>query len=97
MAYSLGATLIASLVAANVLYLYDLNITGPAWARPSICSAPSTLALLVLTGGLHSGKDYEKIVVLMFAANLLALVWVAVLQLLGVQRDAAMAVVLRRR
>jgi hypothetical protein len=87
--------LVASLGAAFVVYLYDLFFAGPAWARTLLPVA--ALAFYDWPLPLESALDGVRLATITLGAAFLGLAWVALVQLLQVQRDAAMTQVLRRR
>lgn len=83
--------LVASLLGALVLYSYDLFVTGPPAARPLIAHLPA-LAWYMFVGPYDDWRLLES-----YAAVIPALILVAALQLLMVQRDVALTSVFRRR
>ena len=78
----MGPLLVAGLLGATVLYLYDLYITGPAAARVFIAHLPA-LAWYGYITGWQSWRLLES-----YAAVPVALFAVALLQYLLVARDA---------
>lgn len=91
MAHLLGLLLLAALYAATVLYLYDLLVAGPEWARVLLTMALTYLFLVLW----DENWSTERVLHSIPAAGG-ALLLVALLQLLQVKRDAAMTSVLRR-
>lgn len=82
--------IIGALLGAAVLYLYDLYVTGPAAARVFVAHLPAI--------GWYVGNRPDSWRLLeSYACVPLSLLIVAVLQLLQVQRDAAMMRAVGRR
>lgn len=96
MEHHLEALLLAALVGALLLYVYDLYVSGPEWSRllPPLVGASGTLIGLGYDRSLIT--SWPDTVVYCAAGTFAAVLLVAVLQLLQVKRDAAMTAVLRR-
>lgn len=90
MLQGMGPLLVASLLGALVLFVYDLSVTGPPLARPFIAHLPAL--------GWYMANEPDSWRLLeSYAAVPISLAIVAVLQLLVVLRDTAMYSALRRR
>lgn len=96
MAYTLSTLLMAALVGALILHLYDLLLQGPESAR--------LLPALLGVSGAYLGLGYDdelpgwgETLAHMSAGVFLAMVLVALLQLLQVKRDAVMLQTIGRR
>lgn len=93
MVHGLGVLLVAGLAAAAVLYLYDVVLTGPAWARVlgTVVAATAWSTLLA------PDQSPGRLAALGVGAATVALLAVALLQLLQVQRDVALTTAFSRR
>lgn len=87
----MGPLLVAALLGAAVLYLYDLYVTGPAAARVFIAHLPA-LAWYMAVGPYDDWRLLES-----YAAVPISLFVVAVLQYLLVLRDTALMRAVGRR
>lgn len=80
----MGPLLVAALLGASVLYLYDLYVTGPAAARVFIAHLPA----LAWYGYVTGWDDWHLLA--SYAAPPISLAVVGLLQYLQVLRDATM-------
>lgn len=91
MDYYLGLTLLVGLATAAVVYVYDLEVSGPAWARSIGTYGVCSLWLLLVNPGWP--REFYAVAA---AASLVALLATALVQYLVVQRDVTMARAMRR-
>lgn len=84
--------LVAALAAAMVITLYDTLVSGPPFARVMLTAVVAGPCYIFL-----DERTLAEDIVGAAAASFIALLLLAVLQWILVQRDAAMTSVLRRR